>query len=73
MFSIWTVIQRPTWEDEPWIADLWVRMNDGSECIYETVVDPDYEIFLRGQKLMLSLWDRVMISFTPINRRVKIT
>ena len=45
MFSIWTVIQRPTWEDEHWIADLWVRTNDGSEFIYVTVVDHDYEIF----------------------------
>ena len=39
MFSIWTVIQRPNWEDEPWVADLWVRTNDGSEFIYETVVE----------------------------------
>ena len=45
MFSIWTVIQRPTWEDEPWVADLWVRTNAGSEFIYETVVDPDYQMF----------------------------
>ena len=45
MFSIWSVVQKPECEVEPWVADLWVHTRDGTKIIFDTVVDPDYQMF----------------------------
>jgi|TARA_B100001094_G_C18191522_1_gene807596 hypothetical protein len=45
MFSIWSVIQKPEYDLEPWVADLWVHTSEGEKYIFDTVIDSDYQMF----------------------------
>ena len=45
MFSIWSVIQKPEYDLDPWVADLWVHTSEGEKYIFDTVIDSDYQMF----------------------------
>ena len=45
MFSIWSVIQKPEYDLDPWVADLWVHTSEGDKYIFDTVIDSDYQMF----------------------------
>ncbi len=45
MFSVWSVIQKPEYDLDPWVADLWVHTSEGEKYIFDTVIDSDYQMF----------------------------